>query len=111
MRTTHSLLSLMTNNASAAGRTLMRLFAGVVAFGCLLEVARGESEFLEQFKFSGGIVVAIDIDDGEFLADLATDKPFVIHSLLSEEAKVAASIQDMRIRPLRGTMRALRRYM
>lgn len=72
--------------------SLVRIFAGIVAMTALLPgVLFAQSEFVEQFKFSGGIVVAIDFDDGEFLAGLATDKPFVIHALLNEEAKVAAA--------------------
>ena len=58
---------------------------------CLLpDRLHAEDEFVEQFKFSGGIVVAIDFDDGKFIADLATDGPFVIHALLSDEDRVAA---------------------
>ncbi|HRX79871.1 MAG TPA: hypothetical protein P5307_12460, partial [Pirellulaceae bacterium] len=74
------------------------LFAGVVAIAWLLpDVGRAESGFVEQFKFSGGIVVALDFEDGQSIADLATDGPFVIHALLRGEARVAAarkSIQE-----------------
>ena len=52
-----------------------------------------EPKFIEQFKFSGGIVVALDFDDGKFIADLATDGPFIIHGLLSDEARVAVARQ------------------
>ncbi|TWT91199.1 outer membrane protein assembly factor BamB family protein [Neorhodopirellula pilleata] len=52
---------------------------------------RAESISIEQFKFSGGIVVVLDFDDGKFIADLATDKPFIIHVLLSDEDHVAAA--------------------
>ena len=52
-----------------------------------------EPKFIEQFKFSGGIVVALDFEDGKFIADLATDAPFIIHGLLSDEAQVAAARQ------------------
>ena len=54
---------------------------------------RAESEFVEQFKFSGGIVVAIDFDDGVSIAELATDGPFVVHGLLRDEARVVAARQ------------------
>ena len=68
------------------------LFAGVVAIAWLLpDVVRAESGFVEQFKFSGGIVVALDFEDGQSIADLATDGPFVIHALLRGEARVAAA--------------------
>ena len=73
-------------------KSLARLFAGVVAIaGLLPEGLSAESEFVEQFKFSGGIVVAIDFGDGQSIADLATDGPFVIHALLRDEARVAAA--------------------
>ena len=73
------------------------LFAGVVAIAGLLPGGlRAESGFVEQFKFSGGIVVALDFDDGKSIADLATDGPFVIHALLRDEARVAAARQAIR---------------
>ena len=50
-----------------------------------------ESEFVEQFKFSGGVVVALDFDDGEFLSGLATDGPFLIQGLLKEEGRLEAA--------------------
>ena len=72
-------------------KSLVGLFAGVLAITGLLPVGlRAESEFLEQFKFSGGIAVAIDFDDGKSIADLVTDGPFVVHALLRDEARVAA---------------------
>lgn len=71
---------------------LIGLFAGVVAIaGLRPDVLRAERGFVEQFKFSGGIVVALDFDDGQSIADLATDGPFVIHALLRDEAGVAAA--------------------
>ena len=73
-------------------QSLIGLLAGAVAIiGLLPDRLSAEDEFVEQFKFSGGIVVAIDLDDGKFIADLATDGPFVIHALLSDEARVAAA--------------------
>ncbi len=50
----------------------------------VLEPSPG-SRFIEQFKFSGGIVVALDFEDGAFLASLVTDAPFLIHGLMGEE--------------------------
>ncbi|MDF1813743.1 MAG: PQQ-binding-like beta-propeller repeat protein [Verrucomicrobiales bacterium] len=47
-----------------------------------------EPNFIEQFKFSGGVVVALDFDDGNFIANLATDSPFIIHALLSDDSQV-----------------------
>lgn len=52
-----------------------------------------KSEFIEQFKFSGGVVVALDFDDGKFLADLATDGPFLIQGLLKGDERVVAARQ------------------
>lgn len=49
------------------------------------------AKFIEQFKFSGGIVVALDFEDGNFLADLATDAPFLIQGLLKDGERVAAA--------------------
>ena len=72
-------------------KSLIALLAGAAAIiGLLSDHVRAESSFVEQFKFSGGIVVAIDFDDGKFIADLATDRPFVVHALLSDEARVVA---------------------
>ena len=93
-------------------KSLAGLFAGVVAItGLLPHVLCAESEFVEQFKFSGGIVVAIDFDDGKFIADLATDGPFVVHALLRDEARVAAVRQAIQAgRCLRqGFLRRLQR--
>lgn len=55
-----------------------------------------EEDFIEQFKFSGGVVVALDFDDGKFIADLATEKPFVIHSLNSDKDPVSAAREEIR---------------
>lgn len=63
--------------------------------GLLPGLLQAEDKFIEQFKFSGGIVVAIDFDDGKFIADLATDGPFVIHALMSDEDRVAAVRQTI----------------
>lgn len=72
--------------------SLIGLFVGVVAIaGLLPDLLRAGPAFVEQFKFSGGIVVALDFDDGQSIADLATDGPFVIHALLRDEARVAAA--------------------
>ena len=47
-------------------KSLVGLIAGVIAIiGLLPDRLRAEDEFVEQFKFSGGIVVAIDFDDGQ----------------------------------------------
>ena len=59
--------------------------------GLLVEGLGAEPEFVEQI--SGGIVVAIDFDDGKSIANLATDGPFVVHALLRDEARVAAARQ------------------
>tara|TARA_R110002049_G_scaffold285698_4_gene467001 strand:- start:136089 stop:139160 length:3072 start_codon:yes stop_codon:yes gene_type:complete len=52
-----------------------------------------QSSLVEQFKFTGGIVVVLDFDDGQSIVDLATERPFVIHALLRDEARVAAARQ------------------
>ena len=52
-----------------------------------------DSKFVEQFKFSGGIVVALDFEDGKFLADLATDAPFLIQGLVKDGDLVASARQ------------------
>ena len=68
-------------------QSLVRVFAGIVAtVGLLPDGLRAQSKFVEQFKFSGGVVVALDFDDGQSIADLATDGPFLIHALLRDEA-------------------------
>ena len=67
-----------------------------VVIACLPGTLRAEHKLVEEFKFSGGIVVALDFDDGEFIADLATDGPFVIHALLTNDARVAAARQAFR---------------
>jgi outer membrane protein assembly factor BamB len=54
------------------------------------------SKFVEQFKFSGGIVVALDFEDGKSIADLATDGPFLIHGLMSDDVRVAAARRAIR---------------
>ena len=71
---------------------MMKLFAlVVVATGLLPGVVRAEPGFVEQFKFSGGIVVALDFDDGQSITELATEGPFVVHALLRDEVRVAAA--------------------
>ncbi|MGB7342661.1 MAG: PQQ-binding-like beta-propeller repeat protein [Pirellulaceae bacterium] len=78
-------------------QSLVGLFTGVVAIaGLFTSDVHAQSDFVEQFKFSGGIVVAIDFDDGESIAKLATDGPFVIHGLLHDEARVVAARQAIR---------------
>lgn len=67
------------------------LVAVAAGIAVLPDVVRAESGFLDQFKFSGGIVVALDFDEGQSIADLATDEPFVIHALLRDEERVAAA--------------------
>lgn len=61
-----------------------------------------EPRFIEQFKFSGGIVVALDFDDGKSIAELATDGPFIIHGLLRDEARVAVARQEVKQAGLYG---------
>ena len=69
-----------------------KLLLGIIAIiGLLPNRMIAENKFVEQFKFSGGIVVALDFDDGKFIADLATDGPFVIHALLNDEDRVSAA--------------------
>lgn len=75
-------------------RTL--LFGILAIIGLLPDRMNAEDKFVEQFKFSGGIVVAIDFDDGKFISDLATDRPFIIHALLSDEDRVAAVREAIR---------------
>ncbi len=72
---------------------LLRGILAVAVVGLLPVGLRAESAFLERFKFSGGIVVALDFDDGKFIADLATDGPFVVHALMRDEARVASARQ------------------
>ena len=75
-------------------RSLVGLIAAVLSvIGLLPSRLPAEDGFVEQFKFSGGIVVAIDFEDGESIADLATDGPFVIHALLREPDRLAAARQ------------------
>ena len=78
-------------------RSLIYSLVGALSIiGLLPATLRAEPKLIEQFKFSGGIVVALDFDDGKFIADLATDGPFVVHGLLSDEARVAAARQQIR---------------
>ena len=76
---------------------MQKIFLGLFAaiLGLLPTALHAEDGFV-QFKFTGGVVVALDFEDGEFLSDLATDKPFVIHALLSDEAKVAKAREAIR---------------
>lgn len=78
-------------------QSLVGLLFGVVAIaGLFTNGVHAQSNFVEQFKFSGGIVIAIDFDDGESIAELATEGPFVIHGLLRDEARVVAARQAIR---------------
>ena len=71
---------------------MMKFFAYVVfVTGLLPGLVRAEPGFVEQFKFSGGIVVALDFEDGQSIAELAVDGPFTVHALLRDEAQVAAA--------------------
>ncbi|PAY21339.1 hypothetical protein CKO51_01810 [Rhodopirellula sp. SM50] len=79
----------MNNYRSLVGR----IAAVLCLIGLLPSRLHAEDGFVEQFKFSGGIVVAIDFEDGESIANLATDEPFVIHALLREPERVAAARQ------------------
>lgn len=75
---------------------LVALCAGFGMLSFLPGTLHAEGSLVEQFKFSGGVVVVLDFDDGDFLADLATDRPFVIHALMRDEAQVAAARQVIR---------------
>ena len=77
---------------------MQKIFLGLFAaiLGLLPTALHAEDGFVQQFKFTGGVVVALDFENGEFLSDLATDKPFVIHALLSDEAKVAKAREAIR---------------
>ena len=55
-----------------------------------------QRKLIEQFKFSGGIVVTLDFDDGNFIAGLATEGPFTIHALVADESRVGAARQVIR---------------
>ncbi len=77
--------------------SLIAIFAGAMAIiGLLPDMLRAESKLIEQFKFSGGIVVALDFDDGKFIADLSTDGPFIVHALLSDDARLETARQAIR---------------
>ncbi len=64
-----------------------RLVGTARILGLLPGVLHAELKFFEQFKFGGGIVVALDFDDGKSSSELATDSPFLIHGLLSDDAR------------------------
>ncbi|MGI9471467.1 MAG: PQQ-binding-like beta-propeller repeat protein, partial [Rubripirellula sp.] len=84
-------------------QSLSRLLAAVMAIaGLMSEGLCAETEFVEQFQFSGGIVVAIDFDDGESIADLATDGSFVIHALLRDGVRLATARQAIQESGLYG---------
>ncbi len=84
----------MERTESAQIRIGLTLLVATLAVTALPVTALAvESKLIEQFKFSGGIVVALDFDDGKRLADLATDGPFIIHGLLRDEARVTAARQ------------------
>ena len=72
-----------------------RLAGTVALLGLLPGLLSAEPKFFEQFKFSGGIVVALDFDDGKSIADLATDSPFLIHGLLSDDARVETARREI----------------
>lgn len=97
MQTNSKLVTLKNSHRTPVGGLLVQMFAGLFGCSCFLwNVASGQEPFVDQFKFSGGIVVAIDFDDGEFLANLASDKPFVIHALHSDEARVEKARRAIR---------------
>ncbi|QDV41162.1 outer membrane biogenesis protein BamB [Stieleria neptunia] len=84
-------------------RSLIGLIAAVLSIiGLLPARLDAEEGFVEQFKFSGGIVVAIDFEDGESIADLATEGPFVIHALMRDADRVAAARQTIQRAGLYG---------
>lgn len=76
--------------------SLIRIALTLLAATLPVSAQVTEPKFIEQFKFSGGIVVALDFEDGKSIAALATDGPFIIHGLLSNEAHVAAARQEIR---------------
>jgi outer membrane protein assembly factor BamB len=77
--------------------------AGVVAvIGLLPDFGRAENELIEESGLSGGIVVALGFDDGKFLAELATDGPFVVHGLMNSDAIVEKARQEIKQSGLYG---------
>jgi outer membrane protein assembly factor BamB len=75
----------------------------VVAICSLLPgLLRAESELVEESGFSGGIVVTLDFSDGEFISSLAEEGEFVIHGLLTTEADVEKTRDEIKQKGLYG---------
>ena len=65
-------------------------------------VLHAESNWIEKTGLSGGIVVALDFDDGRSIAKLAVDGPFLVHGLSSSKALVAKARDEIRQEGLYG---------
>lgn len=74
---------------------LVHIAFSFLAAALPLASLRAESKLIEPFKFSGGIVIALDFEDGKSIAELATDGPFIVHGLLSDEARVEAARHEI----------------
>ena len=86
-------------------RTLLRLSLSVAIHWLHagpVSVLHAESNWIEKSGLSGGIVVALDFDDGRSIAKLAVDGPFLVHGLLSNEALVAKARDEIRQEGLYG---------
>ena len=77
---------------------LLGIVLPILSMGHLGAQQKIERGFVEQFKFSGGIVVALDFNfnDGEFIANLGTDKPFIIHALLGDNDQLKTARNTIR---------------
>ena len=68
---------------------LIRYLAATVfrllAFALTLTSLFAESKLIQDSGISGGIVVALDFEDGKTIADLTSDSHFLVHGLMSPE--------------------------
>jgi outer membrane protein assembly factor BamB len=67
-----------------------------------VSVLHAESNWIEKTGLSGGIVVALDFDDGRSITRLAVDGPYLVHGLLSSEAHVTKARDEIRQEGLYG---------
>ena len=67
-----------------------------------VSVLHAESNWIEKTGLSGGIVVALDFDDGRSIAKLAVDGNFVVHGLSSSKALVEKARDEIRQEGLYG---------
>jgi hypothetical protein len=70
--------------------TLIRQLALAVfrllGFTLTLTSLFAESKLIQDSGLTGGIVVALDFENGKAVADLTTDRHFLVHGLMSSEA-------------------------